>query len=100
MSLIFLKFYLFNLEIERAHAQVGGGAEEEGKRGAQADYALSTEPNIGLYLITLSSWPMLKLTIGLIQAPQVFLSFLNLILFLIYKILTWFQIKNYKTMYI
>ena len=42
---------------ERAPAQAGGGAEEEGDREAQADSPLNVEPSVRLYLKTLRSGP-------------------------------------------
>ena len=35
----------------------GGGAEGEGERESQADSPLSMEPDMGLDLTTLKSWP-------------------------------------------
>ena len=43
-------------------SRVGGGAEGEGEKPKQS--ALSTEPEVGLDLMTLRSWPELKSRVG------------------------------------
>ena len=58
--LFFLKkIYLFILKRE---GECGGGAE--GERESQADSTLSTEPDMGLGLTTLRSWPGWKPRVG------------------------------------
>ena len=85
---VFKDFWEREREWERerawACAWVEGGAEGEGEvvRESQADSLLSTEPDAGLNLTTLRSWPELKSTVRRLtgwatQVPQQF-SFLHL----------------------
>ena len=59
----------------RGESDVGGEAEEEGGRETQADSALSTEPDVGLDLMTPRSLPEPKPRVGRLtncatQVPQ------------------------------
>ena len=74
-NFLFLKkdyIYLFERESEREWAWAGWRAE--GERESQADSVPSTEPNAGLHLTTLRSWPepksrVQRLTDWATQAP-------------------------------
>ena len=77
-NFLFLKkdyIYLFERESERERAWAGWRAE--GERESQADSVPSTEPNAGLHLTTLRSWPEPKSRVGRLtdwatQVPPVF----------------------------
>ena len=61
-QVVFFKKYFTYLFLERENEQVGGGAEgvwREGKE-SQANSMLSTEPDTGLDLKILRSWPETK----------------------------------------
>ena len=51
----------------RERAQVGQGAEGEGERESQADSLPSSEPNVGLHLMTPRSPPKPKSRVGFVQ---------------------------------
>ena len=53
LSYFIFKKILFIYLTERERAQAGGAAEGEG----EADFLLSREPDVGLDLKTLRSWP-------------------------------------------
>jgi len=61
-------YYLFIWERERERERTRvhelGEAEGEGERESQADSTLSAEPDVGLDLMTLRSWPELKSRVG------------------------------------
>ena len=54
---MFLKIYLFERERKKEYEQKGGA---EGERESQADSSPRKEPNAGLELTTLRSWPKSK----------------------------------------